>query len=66
MKAHQSDRDVDEGRVERTDLQGNRQADVAANKRTSEHVPLEPSDEWKQWGAVCQAVWNSWLMVGPK
>eukprot|EP00971_Amphidinium_carterae_P297448 5909358-Amphidinium_carterae.1 len=49
MKAHQSDKDADEGRVERSDLQGNRMADVAANHGASEHVPFEPSEEWKQW-----------------
>eukprot|EP00971_Amphidinium_carterae_P085148 1684554-Amphidinium_carterae.1 len=32
MKVHQSDRDADDGRVERIDLQGNSLADVAANK----------------------------------
>eukprot|EP00971_Amphidinium_carterae_P095967 1899201-Amphidinium_carterae.2 len=42
MKAHQSDKDADEGRVVRVDLQGKRMADVAANQSTSEHVPLEP------------------------
>eukprot|EP00971_Amphidinium_carterae_P053745 1058435-Amphidinium_carterae.2 len=66
MKAHQSHKDADEGRVARSDLQGNRMADAAANKGTSEHVPLEPSDEWKQWSTVCQAVSNFWLLVGPK
>eukprot|EP00971_Amphidinium_carterae_P161667 3204917-Amphidinium_carterae.1 len=66
MKAHQSDRDAEEGRVERADLQGHRMADAAANRGTSEHVPLEPSEEWKQWSTVCQAVRNFWLLVGPK
>eukprot|EP00971_Amphidinium_carterae_P166462 3299085-Amphidinium_carterae.1 len=37
MKAHQSDRDADEGRVDRVDLQGNRMADVAANQATRDH-----------------------------
>eukprot|EP00971_Amphidinium_carterae_P048451 955052-Amphidinium_carterae.1 len=60
-KTHQSDIDAEEGRVERTDLQ-----DVAANEVTSEHVPLEPSQKWKQWGTVCQAVRKFWHMVGPK
>eukprot|EP00971_Amphidinium_carterae_P243379 4832750-Amphidinium_carterae.1 len=32
--------------VWRSDLQGNRMA----NRGTSEHVPLETSEEWKQWG----------------
>eukprot|EP00971_Amphidinium_carterae_P012426 244734-Amphidinium_carterae.1 len=41
MKPHQSDKGADEGCVERPDLQGSRVADVAANKGTSEHVPLE-------------------------
>eukprot|EP00971_Amphidinium_carterae_P035834 705054-Amphidinium_carterae.1 len=45
-----------EERVEPVDLQGSRMADVAANKGTSEHVPREPSSEWKQWSTVCQAV----------
>eukprot|EP00971_Amphidinium_carterae_P279935 5557128-Amphidinium_carterae.1 len=33
---------------------------------TCEHVPLELSEEWKQWSTVCQAVRNFWLLVGPK
>eukprot|EP00971_Amphidinium_carterae_P245723 4879687-Amphidinium_carterae.1 len=45
MKAHQSDRDAEEGRVERADLQGDRMADAGANRGTSEHVPLEPSEK---------------------
>eukprot|EP00971_Amphidinium_carterae_P083406 1650760-Amphidinium_carterae.4 len=49
MKAHQTEHDADEGRVDRSDLQGNHQADLAANEGTHEHVPLEPSEEWKQW-----------------
>eukprot|EP00971_Amphidinium_carterae_P148385 2941797-Amphidinium_carterae.1 len=65
MKAHQSDKDSDEGRVERADLQGNRMADVAANKGTNGQVPLEPSEEWKQWSTVCQAVRNFWRLVTP-
>eukprot|EP00971_Amphidinium_carterae_P282077 5599333-Amphidinium_carterae.1 len=40
MKAHQTDRDADEGRVDRTDLHRNHMADVAANSGTREHVPL--------------------------
>eukprot|EP00971_Amphidinium_carterae_P345215 6486043-Amphidinium_carterae.1 len=28
-------------------------------------VPLEPSEEWKHWSTVCQAVRNFWLTVGP-
>eukprot|EP00971_Amphidinium_carterae_P182581 3623533-Amphidinium_carterae.1 len=32
MKAHQSDRDAEEGRVEPADLQGNRMADAAVNR----------------------------------
>eukprot|EP00971_Amphidinium_carterae_P327128 6458302-Amphidinium_carterae.2 len=39
---------------------------MAANKGTREHVPLEPSEKWKQWSTVCQAVQNLWLFVGPK
>eukprot|EP00971_Amphidinium_carterae_P012396 243964-Amphidinium_carterae.1 len=35
------------------------------NNGTREHVPFEPSEEWKQWGIICQAV-NHWLLVGPK
>eukprot|EP00971_Amphidinium_carterae_P028195 555248-Amphidinium_carterae.1 len=66
MKAHQTDRDAEEGRVDGSDLHGNHQADVAANRGTSEHVPFEPSEEWKHWSAVCQAVRNIWLLVGPK
>eukprot|EP00971_Amphidinium_carterae_P026183 516378-Amphidinium_carterae.4 len=66
MKAHQSDRDAEEGRVDRSDLHGNCQADVAANRGTREHLPLEPSDDWKQWSTVCQAVRNFWLLMGPK
>eukprot|EP00971_Amphidinium_carterae_P170885 3386687-Amphidinium_carterae.1 len=40
MKAHQTDRDAEEGRVDRSDSHGNHQADVAANRGTREHVPL--------------------------
>eukprot|EP00971_Amphidinium_carterae_P121639 2408899-Amphidinium_carterae.1 len=40
MKAHQSDKDADEGHVERTDLQGNRQADAAAKEKVPENVCL--------------------------
>eukprot|EP00971_Amphidinium_carterae_P242286 4810704-Amphidinium_carterae.1 len=32
----------------------------------NEHVPLEPSEEWKRWSTACQAVRNIWLIVGPK
>eukprot|EP00971_Amphidinium_carterae_P194388 3857380-Amphidinium_carterae.2 len=46
------------GRVQYSDLRGNRMADVAANNGTREHVPFESSDEWKNWGHVCQAVRN--------
>eukprot|EP00971_Amphidinium_carterae_P074173 1465797-Amphidinium_carterae.1 len=63
--ASRSDRDADEGRLERVDVQGNRMADVVANKGISEHVPLEPSEEWKHWSTVCQVVRNCWLLVGP-
>eukprot|EP00971_Amphidinium_carterae_P010932 215807-Amphidinium_carterae.2 len=66
MRAHQSDKDAEEGRVQHSDLQGNRTADVAANNGTREHVPCEPSEEWKQWGSVCQAARNVWLSVGSK
>eukprot|EP00971_Amphidinium_carterae_P038185 750492-Amphidinium_carterae.1 len=66
MKAHQSDKDADEGRVERADLQGNRMADVADSIGTGGRVPLEPSEEWRQWGTVCRAVRNFWLLVGPE
>eukprot|EP00971_Amphidinium_carterae_P193366 3837126-Amphidinium_carterae.1 len=66
MKAHQSDKDAEEGRVDRVDLQGNHKADVAANNGTREHVPFEPSEEWKQWGTVCQPLQSFWLLVGPK
>eukprot|EP00971_Amphidinium_carterae_P178547 3542159-Amphidinium_carterae.1 len=41
-------------------------ADLAANNGTREQVPLEPSEEWKQWSTLCQAVRNFWLLVGPK
>eukprot|EP00971_Amphidinium_carterae_P130551 2586388-Amphidinium_carterae.1 len=58
--------DAEEGRMARSDLHGNHQADVAANKGTREHVPLEPSSEWKQWSTVCQVVRNFGLFVGPK
>eukprot|EP00971_Amphidinium_carterae_P338115 6475304-Amphidinium_carterae.3 len=44
---------------------GNRMADVAANNGTREHLPLEPSEEWKHWCKVYQAVHNL-LLVGPK
>eukprot|EP00971_Amphidinium_carterae_P002582 51503-Amphidinium_carterae.2 len=40
MKAHQSDRDAEEGRVQR-----NRMADTAANNGTHAHVPFESSEE---------------------
>eukprot|EP00971_Amphidinium_carterae_P123242 2440266-Amphidinium_carterae.1 len=40
MKAHQSDKDADQGRVAREDLHGNRRAYHAANQGTSEHVPV--------------------------
>eukprot|EP00971_Amphidinium_carterae_P183350 3639154-Amphidinium_carterae.1 len=50
MKAHQADRDAEEGRVDRADLQGNHMADVAANNGTSEHVAFDPSEGWKRWG----------------
>eukprot|EP00971_Amphidinium_carterae_P198831 3945751-Amphidinium_carterae.1 len=64
MKAHQSDRSVDEGRVDRVDLQGSRMADVAANKGTSEHMPLEPSESGS-FGALfvrpCVASGSRWV-----
>eukprot|EP00971_Amphidinium_carterae_P212255 4212451-Amphidinium_carterae.1 len=56
-----SEKDADKRRVARVAL-----ADVAANQGTSEHVPLEPSEKWKQCSIVCQAVRNFWLLVGPK
>eukprot|EP00971_Amphidinium_carterae_P142244 2817747-Amphidinium_carterae.1 len=77
MKAHQSDKDADkdadEGRVERVDLQGNRMADVAVNNGTREHLPLEPSEAWNNgamfvrlcvtsgswWVRNCELVLNS-------
>eukprot|EP00971_Amphidinium_carterae_P049959 984709-Amphidinium_carterae.5 len=55
----QSDKDAEEGRVELSDLRGNCMADVAANNGTREHVPFEPSDEWKHWGTVCVFVLNN-------
>eukprot|EP00971_Amphidinium_carterae_P168976 3347521-Amphidinium_carterae.1 len=48
------------------DLQGHRMADTAANNGTRAHVPLEPSEEWKHWGTVSQAVRYFGLLVGPK
>eukprot|EP00971_Amphidinium_carterae_P116847 2314157-Amphidinium_carterae.1 len=55
--------------VERADLQDNGLADVAANRGTSEHVPFEPSEEWKQWEAVEETVCRLCVifgLVGPK
>eukprot|EP00971_Amphidinium_carterae_P331799 6465582-Amphidinium_carterae.1 len=52
MKAHQSDKDAEEGRVQLSDLQGNRLVDPASNNGTRAHVPFEASEEWKQWGTV--------------
>eukprot|EP00971_Amphidinium_carterae_P073946 1462201-Amphidinium_carterae.1 len=52
--------------VTRSDLQGYGMADAAANKGTSEHVPIEPSEECKKWCTVCQAVHNFGILVGPK
>eukprot|EP00971_Amphidinium_carterae_P294246 5842283-Amphidinium_carterae.2 len=47
MKAHQTSRDANEGRVDRADLRGNHLADLAANNGTREPVPVEPSEKWK-------------------
>eukprot|EP00971_Amphidinium_carterae_P118168 2341231-Amphidinium_carterae.1 len=68
MKAHETEKNAEEGRVDRVDLRGSQMADVAANNGTREQVPVELSEEWKhcQWGAVCQAVRNFWLLAGPK
>eukprot|EP00971_Amphidinium_carterae_P311687 6195101-Amphidinium_carterae.3 len=63
MKAHQTDRDAEAGRVGRSDLHGNHQADLAANKGTSEHV--RPRSGSKLRSTVCQAVRNFWLLVSP-
>eukprot|EP00971_Amphidinium_carterae_P330466 6463512-Amphidinium_carterae.1 len=56
---------VDEGSDadERSVLQRNGMVDLVG---TREHVRLEPSDEWKQWGTVCQDARNFWFLVGPK
>eukprot|EP00971_Amphidinium_carterae_P080438 1591696-Amphidinium_carterae.2 len=48
------------------DLQGNRMADIAAKNGSCVHVPFEPSEEWKHWGIVCQAVRHFLFFVGPK
>eukprot|EP00971_Amphidinium_carterae_P097764 1934544-Amphidinium_carterae.1 len=48
MKAHQTDGDAEEGRVDRSDLHGNHQADVAANRAFWPRVRLpapEPEPE---------------------
>eukprot|EP00971_Amphidinium_carterae_P007893 156170-Amphidinium_carterae.1 len=62
MKAHQSERDAEYGRVDHSDLQGNRLADMLLPTEVPEnmHVPLEPSEEWKQWGTVCEIVGFLW------
>eukprot|EP00971_Amphidinium_carterae_P215904 4285631-Amphidinium_carterae.2 len=40
MKAHQSERDAEDCRVQLCDLQGNCMADTAANNGTRAHVPF--------------------------
>eukprot|EP00971_Amphidinium_carterae_P299105 5942096-Amphidinium_carterae.1 len=39
---------------------------LICNRGTREHEPFEPSEEWKHWSNVCQAVRNFWLLVSPK
>eukprot|EP00971_Amphidinium_carterae_P322150 6403450-Amphidinium_carterae.1 len=66
IKTHQSDKDAQEDRVQHSDLQGNHMADVAANNGACEYVPFEPSNEWKHWGTICQAVRSFRPLLGPK
>eukprot|EP00971_Amphidinium_carterae_P320315 6367408-Amphidinium_carterae.1 len=51
MNGHQTQADVDQGRVAHHDLFGNSQADIVANVGTAEHPPLHPTTTWTYWTA---------------
>eukprot|EP00971_Amphidinium_carterae_P029605 582314-Amphidinium_carterae.2 len=66
VKARQTRKAVDEGRITLADFQGNQEANEVANLGTVAHAEHEPTAEYLRWEVLAQAVRTFWLMVGPK